>query len=363
MSIDAQLSKHLPPVDQSAAFLLDIHLRAPSSAITVLLGPSGSGKTLTLNCVAGFARPDRGRILVNDRLFFDALAGVHVPPQYRHCGYVFQDHALFPHMTIRENLRFAGSVSRHRVAALSQRRRINELLEAFELNELASRKPPQLSGGQKQRAALARILVSEPQIILLDEPTRGLDERLRQSFYSILRETQKRLEIPMLLVTHDMEECFHLADYVCLMDGGKFLQDGPRNTVLSEPASADAARFMGLYSLLPSEIRALDPGRNTSRLRLLDQEIGGTYFRGHLIGDRGLACIRQSELTVSATPTVGENELLLEVRGATAEPRGVRMQLEGGVSALVAASEYESLRGSSRLAVRVPVSAVSFLIE
>ena len=363
MSIDAQLAKHLPPVDQSEAFVLDVHLRVPSPGIAVLLGPSGSGKTLTLNCVAGFARPDKGRILVNDRLYFDALAGVHLPPQVRHCGYVFQDHALFPHMTIRENLRFAASVSRPRAAALSQRRRINELLEWFELNDLASRRPAQLSGGQKQRAALARILVSEPRIILLDEPTRGLDERLRQSFYSILRETQQRLGIPMLLVTHDLEECFQLADFVCLMDKGKFLQEGPRDTVLCEPVSAEAARFLGLYSLIPAEIRALDPGRNTSRIRILEQEIGGVYFSGHLIGDHGMACIRESEITVSGTPVRGGNELMLEVAEVQHDPRGVRVRFQGGITALVPASEFEPLRAESRLVVQIPATALSFLVE
>jgi molybdate transport system ATP-binding protein len=361
MSIDARLSKRLAAIDQSEPFLLDVHLHAPSSAITVLLGPSGSGKTLTLNCIAGFARPDHGRILVNDRLYFDASAGVHLRPQTRRCGYVFQDHALFPHMTVRENLRFAAAVSRPKVAALSQRRRIKELLEAFELGDLAARKPAQLSGGQKQRAALARILVSEPRIILLDEPTRGLDERLRQTFYSILRETQRRLDIPMLLVTHDLQECFHLADYMCLIDHGRFLQTGPLNTVLCEPATSDAARFLGLYSLVPAEIRALDPGRNASRLRLLNQEIAGNYFRGHLIGDRGLACIRQSEIKLSATPAGDGHELILDALGASPDSRGMRVHFEGGLSALVAEAEYQQLRGSSRLALQIPVSALSFL--
>jgi molybdate transport system ATP-binding protein len=361
MSIDAQLSKRLPAIGQSEAFLLDVHLRAPASAMTVLLGPSGSGKTLMLNCIAGFARPDSGRILVHDRLYYDASAGVHLLPQSRHCGYVFQDHALFPHMTVRENLRFAASVSRPRTAALARRRRIKEVLDAFELNDLAARKPAQLSGGQKQRAALARVLVSEPRIILLDEPTRGLDERLRQAFYSILRETQQRLEIPMLLVTHDLEECFHLADYVCLMDRGKFLQAGPRNAVLCEPASVDAARFLGLYSLLPAEIKALDPSRNTSRLRLLHQEIGAKYLRGRLIGDRGVACIRQSEITLSAAPTGSGNELVLDILGAFPDSRGMRIEFEGGLSALATESEYESFRGLTRLAVQIPVSALSFL--
>ncbi|MBV9266462.1 MAG: ATP-binding cassette domain-containing protein, partial [Acidobacteriaceae bacterium] len=262
MTIDARIAKHLPPTSDSPAFDLDIHLQAPA-AITVLFGPSGSGKTLTLNCVAGFTKPDHGRILINDRLLFDHATNVHVPPQARRCGYLFQDHALFPHMSVRENLLFAARVSRTGKRGMAQRRLVNELLDAFELGELAGRRPAQLSGGQKQRAALARILVTEPEAVLLDEPARGLDARLKQSFFQVLRDMRERLNCPMLLVTHDLDECFELAEYVCLLDRGQFLQAGRRQEVLSRPSSAEAARLLGIYSIVPGEIRALDPSRDT----------------------------------------------------------------------------------------------------
>jgi len=206
--IDARLLKRLPADRNGQEFKLDVHLQA-EPGITALFGPSGAGKSLTLNCIAGFARPDAGRILVDDHIYFDDAAGVHLAPQRRRCGYIFQDHALFPHMTVRENLRFAVSSSATKGSSgLNRRRRINELLEAFELTELASRKPTQLSGGQKQRAALARILVSEPRVLLLDEPTRGLDARLRDSFYQLLKETRDRLRASIVLITHDTQECF-----------------------------------------------------------------------------------------------------------------------------------------------------------
>src|SRR5207248_1972861 len=139
---------------------------------------------------------------------------------------------LFPHMTIRDNLRFAASAAAPgKSGRLNRHCRINELLEAFELSELAARKPSQLSGGQKQRAALARVLVGDPRILLFDEPTRGLDARLRQAFYDVLRKTRERLPLPLVLVTHDLEECFELADSVYLMDHGRFLQSGSRELV------------------------------------------------------------------------------------------------------------------------------------
>lgn len=348
MSIEAQIIRRSP-------FGLNIDLRA-DAGITVLLGPSGAGKTLTLNCIAGFTKPDEGRILVNGQIYFDGVARVNLPPEKRRCGYMFQDQALFPHMTLRGNLRFAAP----KKSGLNVRKRINELLEAFELRDLADRKPAQLSGGQKQRASLARILIGDPQIFLLDEPTRGLDGRLRQAFYEILRDTGKRLNIPMVVVTHDLEECFALADRVCLIDSGTFLQQGPANLVLEKPTSLEAARFLGIYSIVPAEIRALDPGRNTSRLRVLEQEIAAPYLPGHLIGDRGFLCLRSSELSAHA-PGNRPSELVLTKQSAARSPNGVRIVFEAGIIVNISVSDYENVRLLDRLAVRVPPNAVTFV--
>jgi molybdate transport system ATP-binding protein len=349
VSIEAQIIRHSP-------FGLKIDLRA-DAGITVLLGPSGAGKTLTLNCIAGFTKPDEGRILVNGQIYFDAVARVNLPPEKRRCGYMFQDQALFPHMTLRGNLRFAAP---RKKSGLNIRKRVNELLEAFELLDLADRKPAQLSGGQKQRASLARILIGDPQILLLDEPTRGLDGRLRQAFYEILRDTGRRLNIPMVVVTHDLEECFALADRVCLIDSGTFLQQGPANSVLEKPTSVEAARFLGIYAILPAEIRALDPGRNTSRLRVLQQDIAALYLPGHLIGDRGFLCMRSSELSVHA-PGSRPSELVLVRQSAARSPNGVRIVFETGIIVNMSVSDYENVRLLDRLAVHVPPDAVTFV--
>jgi molybdate transport system ATP-binding protein len=362
VSVDARLIKRFAAGPESEAFELNIHLRAGLGA-TVLLGPSGAGKTLTLNCLAGFARPDEGRILVNDELYFDAATGVHLPPRRRRCGYIFQDHALFPHMSVRENLRFAASSAAvDKSGKLNRHRRINDLLEAFELSELAARKPAQLSGGQKQRAALARILVREPRILLLDEPTRGLDARLRQAFYDVLRKTRERLRVPLVLVTHDLEECFELADTVFLMHRGEFVQSGPREVVFQRPASTDVARSVGVYNIIPAEIAALDPAQNTSRLRVLNRDIEGPYLPGHLIGDRGFLCIRQFEMKV-LPPRAGaaRNQLMLRVVSSSASSHGVRLAFEGDVFATVSETEYEQLRGNDCLRLEIPTSAVYFI--
>lgn len=361
--IDAKLLKRLPAGSGSQAFELNLHLQA-QAGITVLFGPSGAGKSLTLNCIAGFARPDHGRILVSDRIYFDAAAGVHLTPQQRECGYIFQDHALFPNMTVRENLRFAASAAKKRTSGLTRRRRVNDLLAAFELGELSGRKPGQLSGGQKQRAALARILATEPRVLLLDEPTRGLDVRLRSSFYTLLRATRDRLQAPILLVTHDLDECFELADYVCLIDRGSFLQTGPRDAVLNKPASAEIARSLGIYNVAPAEIQLLDPGRNASRLRVLGFEIEGPYFPGHLLGDHGFFCMREAEITVSQQQsTRTQNHIVLGVLAATLSPRGIRIQFEHEFSALVSEAGYEQLRGQQKLALQFPATAVHFVAK
>ncbi len=362
MSIDARLVKRFPAGPDSEAFELNIHLLA-DAGITVLFGPSGAGKTLTLNCLGGFARPDEGRILVNDQLYFDAAANLHLTPQRRRCGYIFQDHALFPHMTVRDNLRFAASAAPSESnRGLNRRRRINELIDSFELGDLAARKPGQLSGGQKQRAALARILVSEPRLLLLDEPTRGLDARLRHSFYDVLRKTRERLKVPTVLVTHDLEECFELADNVFLIDRGRVVQSGARELVLSKPASIDVARSLGVYNIVPAGITALDPSRNTSRLAVLNHEIEGPYLPGHLIGDQGFLCIRQAETKVLPSESrASHNKLLLRVLESNPCSRGIRIVFEQDVIASVSEAEFQELRGSERLALEIPSSAVYFI--
>jgi len=359
--IDARLLKRFPPARDSEAFELNVHLRA-GPGITVLFGASGAGKTLTLNCIAGFAHPDEGRILIHDELLFDAAADVSVPPHRRRCGYLFQDHALFPHMTVRENLRFAASVaSREHRQRLNRHRRMNELLESFELRDLAARKPAQLSGGQRQRAALARILISDPRLLLLDEPARGLDPRLRRAFYDVLQETRARLQVPVLLVTHDLEECFELADSICLVECGRFLQCGTKDAVLSRPASVEAARVLGLHNIIPAEITALDPGRDSSRLRVFDSEIEGPYLPGHLIGDRGFLCVRDSDMKIAPLQPATHNQIQLRLAKTTASSRGVHVLFEHDLRARVNDAEWQWLRGHECLGIEIPKSAVYFI--
>src|SRR5580700_94655 len=180
--IQARIRKQYAPGPDSAGFSLDLEFQA-AAGVTVLFGSSGAGKSLTLDSIAGFVRPDEGRILLDDQILFDGAAGVHIQPRARRCGYVFQNYALFPHMTLRQNLEFAAE----RAPRLGRHRKVSEMLEKFHLTEVAGRHPYQLSGGQKQRCSIARSLIGAPRVLLLDEPGRGLDAPLRGEFYRVLR--------------------------------------------------------------------------------------------------------------------------------------------------------------------------------
>ncbi len=226
-------------------FTLDIEWSA-GDGTAVLFGPSGSGKTLTLQCLAGLVRPDGGRIIVNGRTVFDAAIGVQVPPQARRLGYVFQGYALFPHLTVAQNIAFGL----HRYPRAARAERTREVVERLGLTAFAARYPRELSGGQQQRAALGRALAPDPELILLDEPLSALDlplrRQLRDDLGSILRDWGKAA----VLVTHDLSEAFQLADTVVVYDGGRVIQCALKSELLRQPASEAVARVIGIRNIL-----------------------------------------------------------------------------------------------------------------
>lgn len=308
-------------------FGLDVEFAA-AAGVTVLFGPSGAGKTLTLDAIAGFVRPDEGRILLDNEILFDAAAHVHLTPQQRHCGYVFQNYALFPNMTLRQNLEFAAE----RRPRLERHRHVAEMLEKFRLTEVAERRPHQLSGGQKQRCSIARALIGAPRILLLDEPTRGLDAPLRAEFYAVLRQARAEFGTPALLVTHDLDECFELGDEMLVLRDGKVVQSGTPRQVLERPANVEVARLLGRYNLLRAEIRALDPGRNSSRLRCGEFDLSGPYLPGRLIGDQVWLCMRPEELRAFPRITApGPNQMPASLTQALDLPHSTRLEFDNGL--------------------------------
>jgi molybdate transport system ATP-binding protein len=353
----ARIRKRFPAGQDSAGFSLDIAFQT-SSGITVLFGPSGAGKTLTLDCIAGFVRPDEGRILLDDEILFDAVAGVHLPPRVRRCGYVFQNYALFPHMTLRENLEFAAQ----RGPRTERRRRIGEMLERFHLSDVGGRRPHELSGGQKQRCSIARALIGAPKLLLLDEPARGLDAPLRAELYVVLRQVRAEFGTPVLLVTHDLNECFELGDEMLVVRDGRLVQTGTPRKVLEQPANVEVARLLGSFNVLPAEILALDPARNLRRIRIGEFDLAGPYFPGRLLGDRIWLCVRPSLLAALArNGRPGPNQIPAQLIRVADGPQTVRLEFSGGISVEMSQDEYQRQRQNREWLIEFPPQALQAL--
>jgi sulfate transport system ATP-binding protein len=220
----------------------DISFDAPAGAITALLGPSGAGKSTVLRVVAGLEQPDTGRVLIDGK----DCAGVRI--QDRGVGVVFQSYALFEHLTVRDNIGFGLEVRGRPKSRV--RARVDELLALVQLNGLAERKPAQLSGGQRQRVAFARALAVEPKVLLLDEPFGALDARVRFELREWLERLHAQTHLTTLLVTHDQEEAFELADRVVILFDGSVAQAGVAHEVYDRPANAQIASFLGAANVL-----------------------------------------------------------------------------------------------------------------
>jgi molybdate transport system ATP-binding protein len=355
--LQARLRKTFPQRPDSAGFSLDLQLKA-AAGVTVLFGPSGSGKTQVLDSIAGFTRPDEGRILLDDDLLFDAATGVHLPPQARNCGYVFQNYALFPHMTLRENLAFAAE----RRPRLERHRRVNEMLDTFRLTEAAGRRPHEVSGGQRQRCSIARALIVAPKLLLLDEPGQGLDAPLKAEFYDVLRQVRADFKTPILLVTHDLDECFELGEEMVILREGKIVQTGSPRKILDQPANIDVARLLGAFNLIPCEIRALDPGRNTSKVQMGDIELDGPYFPGRFKGDRVTMYVRPEQLIVSARlGRPGPNQIAASLSRAIEKPQAIRLEFEGGIIADIGRAEFDRLRDNNDWLIEFPPGSLRVL--
>jgi molybdate transport system ATP-binding protein len=245
-----EIKKRLPE------FTLDVAWSA-GDGVAVLFGPSGAGKTLTLQCLAGLIRPDAGRIVVDDRVLFDSAASVDLPPQQRRVGYVFQGYALFPHLTVGQNVAF-GLRDRPRAERLA---RAAEVMERLGLGGLAHRRTGELSGGQRQRVALARALAIDPALLLLDEPLSALDAPLRRSLRDELRTILSGWGTAAVLVTHDFTEAYQVADRIVIYESGRVIQSAPRAELLWQPASEAVARIMGLRNVLHGTVVKAMPDR------------------------------------------------------------------------------------------------------
>jgi molybdate transport system ATP-binding protein len=254
--LDVALTKQLPGFD------LDVQWTA-GDGVAVLFGPSGAGKSLTLACLAGLIRPERGRIVVDGRVLFDAAAGIDLPPQQRRVGYVFQGYALFPHLSVAENIGF-GLRDRPRA---ERAQRVAAVIERLGLGGLETRRPSELSGGQRQRVALGRALAIDPALLLLDEPLSALDLPLRRALRDELRATLAELRVAAVVVTHDFAEAYRLGDRIVVYEGGRVVQAAPRAELLWQPASEAVARIMAIPNVLHGTVIKATPDRIQLRWR------------------------------------------------------------------------------------------------
>ena len=217
---------------QSGPIPLDVAFACAPGEVLGLVGPSGAGKTTVLRAIAGLYRTRAGRVGVGGAVWFDSETHVHLPPHRRRVGLVFQEHALFPHLSAADNV--AVALSDH--PRTERRGRAFALLSRVHLDGLESRKPAELSGGQRQRVAIARALARDPQVLLLDEPFSAVDRRTRVHLQAEIVALRKDLAIPMLLVTHDVDEVARLADRLCILDQGQVCLSGRPDEVLTQPA-------------------------------------------------------------------------------------------------------------------------------
>jgi iron(III) transport system ATP-binding protein len=254
------LVKRFPGRTVTANAVDGLDLDVPAGSLVVLLGPSGCGKTTTLRLIAGLDRPDRGGIVIGDEVVCDRGKGIFVGAHRRPIGIVFQSYAIWPHMTVAQNVAFPLRAGRPRISRRAVRERAVAALDLVGLADLADRPAPALSGGQQQRVALARALVREPKVLLLDEPLSNLDAGLRDRMRDEIRAMQQRLGITTVFVTHDQDEALAVGDEVVVMNQGRVVEKGSPQDIYAWPRTEFTARFLGVSNIMAGTVRSVAPG-------------------------------------------------------------------------------------------------------
>jgi ABC-type sulfate/molybdate transport systems ATPase subunit len=238
------------------------------------------------------------------------------------------------------------------------------MLEKFHLTESAGRKPHQVSGGQRQRCSIARALIGGPKLLLLDEPAQGLDAPLRQELYAALRQVRAEFETPVLLVTHDLDECFELADEMLILREGRLAQSGTPAAVLDRPATLDVAHVLGCFNLLPAEVKTLDPGRDTSRIQVGQFELEGPYIPGCFKGDRVTVCVRPEQLTAGPREgRLGQNQVAAHLERVVEKSQWMRLEFAGNIAVDVPHGAYAAVRETRDWMIEFPREALRVVTQ
>jgi iron(III) transport system ATP-binding protein len=313
--------------------LRGVSVEVAAGEFLALLGPSGCGKTTLLRCIAGLTEPEGGTIAIDGETVYAAAERINVPARLRNIGMVFQSYAIWPHMTVAQNAAFPLRYRRPELGAAQVRERTAEVLRLVHLDAFAERPAPALSGGQQQRLALARALISDPKVLLLDEPLSNLDARLREEMRFELRALTKRLGVTTILVTHEQAEALSLADVVAVMDDGRFMQISNPRDLYDRPRTAFVADFVGRANLIPAEVIATGNGSPQSVTVATPYGVVACYTeRPRSAGERGTLAVTPEALaiapagsdddagvsgTVEGVAFIGDaTELVLRVNGA-----------------------------------------------
>ena len=259
-------------LEQTEPIPLDVTLTCKTGEILVILGPSGSGKTTILRAISGLYTPEAGSVRCHGEQWLDTAAGVNLPVQQRNIGMVFQNYALFPHKTALQNIMLPLT----RTGKEQQRSVAENLLQAMNMQGLGERYPHQLSGGQQQRVALARALARDPRVLLLDEPFSAVDQQTRRKLVRELVGLRQRFRLPIIHVTHDLNEARRIADRLCVIHHGKTLQSDTPDQVMNHPGNADVASLIGHYNIFRAEVTGHDHDAGSTRIE----------WQGHTLATR-----------------------------------------------------------------------------
>ena len=338
-------------------FRLDVSFET-GGGVMGLLGASGCGKSMTLKCIAGIVTPDRGHIVLDGRTLFDSERHIDLPPQQRRVGYLFQHYALFPHMTVADNIA-AGFRTRDRA---ERQRRSGELIRSLYLEGLEDKYPRQLSGGQQQQAALARILASDPEVLLLDEPFSALDSYLKWQVELELMELLDRFSGPTLFVTHSRDEVYHFCSSVCVLEGGVSQPREPVDVLFRAPATLSACLLSGCKNVSRARpaggaaVEALDWGVTLDAGRPVPGDLTHIGIRAHFLrpaAEDGPNTIRCSVLRV--IDNVFSTVVMLSTPGGDRGFSRLRLELDK--------EDWAALGSPAALALRVEPEDILLLTE
>ena len=331
-------------------------------SVTILFGRSGCGKTTILRSLAGLERPERGMIRFADESWLDASSGAFMPPQQRRIGFLFQDYALFPHLTVAGNIAYGLRGA----SSADKRRRIGDMLDMLKLGGLEGRYPSQLSGGEQQRVALARAVVARPRLLLLDEPLSALDAPTREQLRRELRHVLSEFSIPCFVVTHDRYEAMALGDFVMVMEQGDVRQSGALQEVFSYPADTLVAQLVGIETVVPARVVHIAEGLATLAVGPAQITAAAPASAN---GDVCI-CIRGEDVTIQTGAAEGvsaRNQLPASVTSIDREGAFVRVGLDCGfhLVALITkrASEELSIHEGMQVTAHVKTPAIHVIVR